>query len=118
MNMTEQAMTSSGDSNPSLAGRFRDDLHALVGDMEELLKVTAGATGDQIAKARAKAAESLKTAKAGLAEAQESALVKTKAAARATDEYVRTNPWQVLAIAAGAGVAVGYLLGRCPGSDS
>ena len=62
--------------------------------------------------------ESLRAAKAGLAEAQESVLVNTRAAARATDEYVRANPWQVLTIAAGAGVALGYLLGRCSDSDS
>jgi ElaB/YqjD/DUF883 family membrane-anchored ribosome-binding protein len=118
MNTTERTMAFGGDGDPSIASKFRNDLRALAGDMEELLKVTAGATGEQIAQARAKAEESLKAAKVALAETQESALVKTRAAARATAEYVRANPWQVLTIAAGAGVALGYLLGRCSGSDS
>lgn len=118
MNSTARAIAPSGDGIPSIANKFRDDLRTLAGDMEELLKVTAGVTGEQIEKARARAEESLKAAKAGLAKAQESVLVKTRAAARATDEYVRTNPWRLLAIAAGAGVALGYLLGRCSESDS
>jgi ElaB/YqjD/DUF883 family membrane-anchored ribosome-binding protein len=37
---------------------------------------------------------------------------KTRVAGRATDAYVRANPWQVLAIGAFTGLMFGLLLGR------
>ena len=39
-------------------------------------------------------------------------LAKTKAAARATDEYVHESPWTAIGIAAGAGLLIGLLIGR------
>ena len=99
--------------------KLRDDLRALVGDMEQLLKATASQTGQHMAQVRARAEESLQAAKLRIAEAQESALVRTRAAGRATDVYVRENPWQVVAIAAAAGLVLGLALGRSSGaSDS
>ncbi len=118
MKTTDLAPESGGESDPLTMVKLRDDLRALAGDMEQLLKATASQTGQQIEQARAKAEESLKAAKVGIAEAQESALAKTRAAARATDEYVRANPWQVLTIAAGTGVVLGFLLGRYSDSDT
>ena len=91
--------------------KLRDDLRALVGDMEQLLKATASQTGQHMAQVRARAEESLQAAKLRIAEAQESALVRTRAAGRATDVYVRENPWQVVAIAAAAGLVLGLALG-------
>jgi ElaB/YqjD/DUF883 family membrane-anchored ribosome-binding protein len=92
--------------------KLRDDLRVLAGDMEQLLKATASQTGQHMAQVRARAEESLQAAKLRIAEAQESALVRTRAAGRATDAYVRENPWQVVAIAAVAGLALGLVLGR------
>lgn len=61
---------------------------------------------------RAKAEESLKVAKARMAQAQAALVVKTKAAAKATDVYVHENLWQAVGIAAGAGVVIGFIIGR------
>jgi ElaB/YqjD/DUF883 family membrane-anchored ribosome-binding protein len=36
----------------------------------------------------------------------------TKAAARATDEYVHDHPWRAVGIAAGVGLVVGMLISR------
>jgi ElaB/YqjD/DUF883 family membrane-anchored ribosome-binding protein len=96
--------------------KLRDDLRVLAGDTEQLLKATTSQTGQQIAQVRAKAKESLEAAKVRLAEAQKWTRVRTSAAGRATNEYVRRNPWQVLAIAAAAGFVLGLLLARS--SDS
>jgi hypothetical protein len=37
---------------------------------------------------------------------------KSKTAARNTDDFVRSNPWAVLAVAAAVGLAAGYLLSQ------
>ena len=39
-------------------------------------------------------------------------LEKTKLAAKATDDYVRDNPWQAVGIAAMAGLVLGILISR------
>jgi ElaB/YqjD/DUF883 family membrane-anchored ribosome-binding protein len=88
------------------------DLKTVVADAEELLKATASQTGERISAARAKAEESLKVAKVRLADAQAAALVHTKAAAKATDDYVHENPWRAVGIAAVAGLLLGALISR------
>jgi hypothetical protein len=45
-------------------------------------------------------------------DAQAAMLVKTKAAAKATDVYVHENPWHSVGMAASIGVVVGLLIGR------
>lgn len=92
--------------------KLMDDLRTVVGDAEELLKATASQTGERIAAARAKAEESLKSARAGLAEAQAVVVAKTKEAALATDEYVRANPWESVGVAAAVGLVIGMLIAR------
>lgn len=43
---------------------------------------------------------------------EEQAVESCKNAARQTDEYVRSNPWQAVGIAAGIGLVVGLLVSR------
>jgi ElaB/YqjD/DUF883 family membrane-anchored ribosome-binding protein len=88
------------------------DFKVVVADAEELLKATASQGGEKIAEIRAKAAESLRIAKAGIADAQAEMLARTKAAAKATDAYVHENPWNAIGAAAGLGLLVGWLMGR------
>ena len=78
-----------------------DDFKVVVADSEALLKATANQGGEKLVEVRAKAEESLKVAKARMADAQAELLVKTKAAAKATDVYVHENPWQAIGVAAG-----------------
>jgi ElaB/YqjD/DUF883 family membrane-anchored ribosome-binding protein len=93
------------------------DLRVLAADMEQLLKATASQTGQQISQVRAKAEESLKAAKARVAELQGVALAKSRAAGRATDDYVRANPWQAMAICAIGGLVLGVVLARGGASE-
>jgi ElaB/YqjD/DUF883 family membrane-anchored ribosome-binding protein len=88
------------------------DFKVVVADAEALLKATANQGGEKMAEVRAKVEESLRVAKARIADAQEALIVKTKEVAKATDEYVHENPWQAVGIAAGAGFLIGWLLGR------
>ncbi|MDD2720275.1 MAG: DUF883 family protein [Gallionella sp.] len=92
------------------------DLQLVVSDAEELLKLTASQAGekisDKVSVARERVQESLVSAKARLAVAEEAMLERTREAARATDEYVHENPWRAVGIAAGVGLVVGMLISR------
>ena len=93
-------------------------LRVLAADTEQLLRATASQTGQQVAQVRAKAQESLKAARHRVADLQDAALANTRAAGRATDDYVHANPWQAIAIGAAAGLVVGFLISRGDESDS
>ena len=88
------------------------DLKVVVADAEELLRATASQAGEKVAVARERIQASLATAKVKLNEAERALLDKTKEAARATDDYVRENPWQAVGIAAVGGMVLGILISR------
>ncbi|HUX30200.1 MAG TPA: DUF883 family protein [Thiobacillus sp.] len=88
------------------------DFKVVVADAEALLKATASQGGEKMAEIRAKAEESLRVVKHRMDEAQAALLVKTKAAAKATDVYVHENPWRAIGAAAGVGLVIGLLIGR------
>ncbi|BBP04045.1 hypothetical protein TPL01_15760 [Sulfuriferula plumbiphila] len=88
------------------------DFKVVIADAEALLKVTANQGGEALAAARTKAEASLAIAKAKIAEAQDALMERTRAAARATDDYVHENPWRAVGVAAGVGLVVGLLVGR------
>jgi ElaB/YqjD/DUF883 family membrane-anchored ribosome-binding protein len=88
------------------------DLRLVVADAEELLRTTAGQAGEGAAELRDRVRVSLARARDGLADAQEVALSKAKAAGRAADDYVHDNPWRSIGVAAGFGLLVGLLIGR------
>lgn len=111
MNTTEQ-VAAEGEMERITKENLMEDLRTVVADAEELLKATASQTGERVAAARARAEASLKTAKAGLAEAQTAILARTKAAAKVTDDYVRANPWTAVGIGTAAGLVLGLLIAR------
>ena len=112
MAATETAMESGTDVGEISRERLMRDLRTLATDAEELLKATANVQGRQIAAIRVKAEESLSAAKARLATAQASIVAKTRFAAKASDDYVRANPWNAIGVAAAAGAIVGILIAR------
>jgi ElaB/YqjD/DUF883 family membrane-anchored ribosome-binding protein len=88
------------------------DFKVVLSDAEALIKATANQGGEALATVRAKAQESLAIAREKLSDAQAALLVRTKAAAQATDVYVHENPWQAIGVAAGLGLLIGFLMGR------
>ncbi len=112
MAMTGQETATEAEVEKGIRGKLVEDLKAVVADAEELLKATANQTGERIAAARGKAEESLKAAKARLAEQEEAVMSQTKAAAKATEDYVRANPWKAVGIAAAVGLILGLLAAR------
>jgi len=89
-----------------------NDFKVVVADAEALLKATAGQGGEAMAAVRSRVEASLATAKEKMSDAQAAMLARTKAAARATDEYVHVHPWKAVGVAAGVGLVVGLLIGR------
>jgi ElaB/YqjD/DUF883 family membrane-anchored ribosome-binding protein len=101
------------------AARFERSREALVKDFadvlteaDSLLKQAAKESGDKASDLRAQVEAKLRTAKLRLADMQDDAVDRAKAAARATDEYVRDNPWQAIGIGAAIGFLVGLVVSR------
>lgn len=88
------------------------DMKVVVSDAEEILRATAGVAGDKMVDLRERIAERLRDAKLRIADAEAALVDKTKAAARATDDFVNDNPWQAVGIAAGIGLLIGIIIGR------
>ena len=103
---------------PVAADKLLADLRILAADMEQLLQATASQTGREALAARERAMASLAAIRTRVAGLQDAALVRTRAAGRATDEYAHANPWQVMAIGAAAGLAIGVLLARCGSTEA
>ena len=112
MGMTEWVTAREAEAEQIIKGKLMKDLRAVVAGAEELLKATADQTGERIAAARGKAEESLKAAKVRLDEQEAAVMRKTKAAAKATENYVRDNPWKAMGIDAVAGLVLGILAQR------
>lgn len=77
------------------------DLKNVVIDAEDLLKATAGQTGEQVTRVRARAEESVRKAR-----------LRIKDAGLEIDSQLREHPWTAVGIAAGAGLILGVLLSR------
>jgi len=92
--------------------RLVSDLKAVVTDAEEILRATAGAAGEKVGELRTKIELRLRDAKERLADAEVLIIDKTKAAARATDDFVHDEPWKAVGVAAALGLALGVLIGR------
>ena len=88
------------------------DLKIVVSDAEELLRATAGAAGEKAGELRERIAIRLRDAKERLQDAEAALVDKTKAAARATDDFVHAQPWKAVGVAAALGLALGVLIGR------
>lgn len=92
--------------------KLMNDLRTVVRDAEELLKATAGQAGEKVSAARERAETSLRAAKERLANMGNGMFSQARQAASATDQYVRTNPWQAIGIGAAVGLLVGFLASR------
>jgi ElaB/YqjD/DUF883 family membrane-anchored ribosome-binding protein len=86
-------------------GRLAEELRVLLSDAEALLR-SAGGTESPVEQERAEAAlADLRARLQGLEQ-------QLKARARDVDGYVRDNPWQAVAIVAGAALLLGLVMGR------
>ncbi len=87
-------------------------MKVVVADAEEILRATAGVAGDKMGDLRERIGERLRDAKLRLADAEAALVDRTKAAARATDDFVHENPWRAVGVAAAVGLLLGVIIGR------
>ena len=88
------------------------DLKVVISDTEELLRATAGAAGEKVGDLRERLAIRLRDTKERMVDLEVALVDKTKAAARATDDFVHEEPWKAVGVAAALGLALGVLIGR------
>lgn len=86
-----------------------NDLHALIAEAEKMVgESLTEHTTDAVTALRAR----FNTAQERLGEMYEVGKKRVVAGAKYTDAAIRENPYQAIAIAAGAGLLAGILLGR------
>lgn len=91
---------------------LKADLQTLVNDAERLLEHSAALAGDKADELRDKIKLSLDKARASLEDTKESLHERGEAAVTAAEDYVQSNPWQSVGIAAGVGFLIGLLATR------
>lgn len=92
--------------------QLSSDVQKAIRSAEDMFHEAAAAGGEKGAELRERAMEQLKHLREKLQDAQDTVVAKSKAAARATDDYVHDHPWKAITAAAAAGVVVGLLLNR------
>jgi ElaB/YqjD/DUF883 family membrane-anchored ribosome-binding protein len=88
------------------------DLRTVISDAEDLLRLGAEQTGERATEWRTRVQDRIADARIKLAELQDGAIERAKAAGHAADDYVHENPWKAIGAAAGVGLIVGLLIGR------
>lgn len=111
MDTVENAMEPVQESVRTAARTGSQEFRNLVADVEELIKRVAHVDDADLARARAKLQKTLAAAKSAVHDGTEIVKTSAKQAADTTDQYVHTNPWSAIGIAAAAGAAIGMLLG-------
>jgi ElaB/YqjD/DUF883 family membrane-anchored ribosome-binding protein len=91
---------------------MESDVSKAISGAEDMLTRAANSTGEKAAELRDRALEQLQALRGRLQDAQATALRQSKAAARATDDYVHDHPWRAIGVAAGFGVLIGLLISR------
>jgi len=88
------------------------DLKTVIQDAEAWLRHSGHLTGEEFKAARAKFERTLVKAKEDIVRLEEAAVEKAKVAAKATDEYVKENPWKAVGLGTAVGVVIGMLIAR------
>ena len=88
------------------------DMRIVLADTEQLLKAVVGQSGEKLAALQPRIEESLRSAKARLAEFEQAAADQVRAAAESTDAYAHEHPWKVAGFTALIGMAIGLFISR------
>ena len=104
-------------SLPNGQDRLSRDLRNVIDDAEQLLRDASLQAGDSYDDARTRLEAGLIATKAKLDAIQRSTTQRVREAGRATDQYVRENPWRSIGIGAGIAAGVGLLIGLLVSRD-
>ena len=88
------------------------EIKNLMADVEDLVSRVVDVKDPDLARIRDKVQAALASTRDSMLTGAEAVRRQARQVAETTDDYVRTSPWQALGIAAVAGVALGYVIGR------
>ena len=88
------------------------EVRKLIADVEELIRRVGDAADPELARLRAKVESTVVTTKKAISDGTEQVQRQAKEAFETSDRYVRDQPWEAIGIAAIAGLAIGFLVGR------
>jgi ElaB/YqjD/DUF883 family membrane-anchored ribosome-binding protein len=101
-----------GQAMEATRDRLVSDFKTLLGDVEELLGATSGQAGERAREVRQRLEQRIDEGRKSLADAEALLMGKGKEAVDNAHKYVRENPLNAVAIAAGVGLIVGLLARR------
>ncbi len=84
------------------------DIGSLAEDARALMAATADVAGEKVSEARNRLSAALERAKEIAGNVRDKAV----AGAKVTDQTIRENPYQAIAIGVGVGAIIGYILAR------
>jgi ElaB/YqjD/DUF883 family membrane-anchored ribosome-binding protein len=87
------------------------ELQNLTDNVEGLLGKVADDQSPHLQDLRARANQTIQSAKAAVSRADTAALDALKNAASSADDYIRENPWIAIGVIAGAAASLGFLAG-------
>lgn len=92
--------------------QLMQDLQTVIKDAETLLRHAGPNASEDFKSARARFETTIKNAKDEIIRLENLVIDKTKETVRATDDYVKENPWQAVGLGAALGVIIGFLISR------
>jgi ElaB/YqjD/DUF883 family membrane-anchored ribosome-binding protein len=93
----------------SQANALGRDVQNVVSEAQDLLKTVKDEGGSKVDEMRSKVASQYDAAREKFGEIQTTVQDGAKYAMTTTDQYVRSNPWRAVGIAAAAGAIIGFL---------
>ena len=101
-----------GHSKEHAESALMHEFHAVLTDVEDLVKSTSSLTGEDLARAKAKLGARLSAAKESVRKFSDETVEHARHTAKVTDTYVHVHAWQAVGVAAVLGMATGYFLAR------
>ena len=112
MDQTQNPTTGMRQETGADRERLLSHLREAVSDAEQWLKSAAKDGPADIEQAKKQFQEAVACAKTDLLKLEDTMLARGKLAAKAADTYIHDSPWVGVGIAAAAGLALGYIIGR------
>ncbi len=88
------------------------NINDFLDNVDDLTKAIKDIEAPEIARVRAKVKMALAAAKSALSDGAAQVRGQARMVTKTADSYVRDNPWQLVGIAAVAGIALGVMLAR------
>ena len=108
----DSAVTANGATGDNAKSGLAREYHDFLTDVEHLISSATSLTSDDLVRAKARLTAHIVSARASVVDAGSAAVERARSGAKATDQYVRAQPWQAVGISAVAGILIGFMLGR------